>query len=59
VITTTGPTDGLTEKSASLNNWLYAEVHTTIKLLGATVADLVLHLDYGRVAATATYQEVS
>ena len=57
VISTSGPTGGLTEKSASLNNWLFAEVHTVIKLLGATVADLKLHLDYGRVVAVASYQD--
>ena len=58
-ISTSGPTGGLTEKSASLNNWLFAEVHTVIKLLGVTVADLKLHLDYGRVAAAASYQDLS
>jgi type II secretory pathway pseudopilin PulG len=59
VISTSGPTGGLTEKSASLNNWLFAEVHTVIKVLGVTVGDLKLHLDYGRVAASASYQELA
>jgi type II secretory pathway pseudopilin PulG len=59
VISTSGPTGGLTEKGASLNNWLFVEVHTVIKVLGVTVTDLILHLDYGRVAASATYQELA
>ena len=58
VTSTSGPVNGYTEKSASLNNWLYVEVHTVIKVLGVTVSDFKLHLDLGRVAATATYQEV-
>jgi type II secretory pathway pseudopilin PulG len=59
VTSTTGPVGGLTENSASLNNWLWVEVHTVIELLGVTITDLTLHLDLGRVAATATYQELS
>ena len=61
VLSTTGPVNGYTENSASLNNWLYAQVTTSITvtpLLGApaTLASFTAHLDFGRVAASASYQ---
>jgi type II secretory pathway pseudopilin PulG len=49
----------ITEASASLTNWLFIDLHVTITTLGVTVADLNLHLDYGRIAATAGYEPVS
>ena len=49
----------VTDSSASLTSWLFVDVHVVITSLGVTVADLNLHLDYGRIAATAGYQPVS
>jgi type II secretory pathway pseudopilin PulG len=49
----------ITDASASLTNWLFVDLHVTITTLGVPVADLNLHLDYGRIAATAGYQPVS
>jgi hypothetical protein len=49
----------LTDTSASLTNWLFVDLHVTITTLGVPVADLNLHIDYGRIAATAGYQPVS
>jgi type II secretory pathway pseudopilin PulG len=49
----------VTDASASLTNWLFVDVHVVISSLGVTVADLNLHIDYGRIAATARYQPVS
>ena len=45
----------ITTASASLNNWLFVDLNVTI----AGLATLNLHLDYGRIAATAGYQPVS
>jgi len=44
------------DASASLTNWLFVDLHVTITTLGVPVADLNLHFDYGRIAATADYQ---
>jgi type II secretory pathway pseudopilin PulG len=41
--------------SASLTNWLFVDLNVTI----AGLANLNLHLDYGRIAATAGYQPAS
>ena len=49
----------VTDASASLTNWLFVDLHVTITTLGVPVLDLNLHLDYGRIAATAGYQPVS
>jgi hypothetical protein len=49
----------ITDASASLTNWLFVDLHVTITTLGVPVADLTLHIDYGRIAATAGYQPVS
>jgi type II secretory pathway pseudopilin PulG len=49
----------VTDASASLTNWLFIDLHVTITRPGGPVADLNLHLDYGRIAATAGYQPVS
>ena len=48
----------MTDASASLTNWLFVDLHVTITSLGVPLADLNLHLDYGRIAATAGYQPV-
>jgi hypothetical protein len=45
----------VTDAGASLTNWLFVEVHLVITE-GSNVTDLVLHLDYGRVSAHATYE---
>jgi hypothetical protein len=49
----------ITDASASLTNWLFVDLHVTITELGVPLADLNLHIDYGRIAATAGYQPVS
>jgi hypothetical protein len=54
----------VTDASASLTNWLFVDLHvvmTTVGLLGVTVpvADVDLHIDYGRIAVTAGYQPAS
>jgi hypothetical protein len=49
----------LTSASASLTNWLFVDLHVVMTAAGGPVADLNLHLDYGRIAATAGYQVVS
>ena len=49
----------ITDASASLTNWLFADLHVTISTLGTPLADLNLHIDYGRIAASAGYQPVS
>jgi type II secretory pathway pseudopilin PulG len=49
----------VTDASASLTNWLFVDLHVTITDSGTPVADLNLHIDYGRIAATAGYQPVS
>jgi type II secretory pathway pseudopilin PulG len=49
----------ITDASASLTNWLFVDLHVTITTLGVPVADLDLHFDYGRIAATAGYQPVT
>jgi len=49
----------ITDASASLTNWLFVDLHATITTLGVPVADLTLHIDYGRIAATAGYQPVT
>ena len=49
----------VTDASASLTNWLFVDLHVTITSLGVPLADLNLHLDYGRIAATAGYQPVA
>ena len=50
------PTGGYSEYNAALNNWLDAKVTTTITVAGVTLASFTVDLDYGRVAATASYQ---
>ncbi|HEV3362552.1 MAG TPA: hypothetical protein VG795_00160 [Acidimicrobiia bacterium] len=47
------------DASASLTNWLFVDLHVEITDSGTPVADLNLHIDYGRIAATAGYQPVS
>jgi hypothetical protein len=49
----------ITDAAASLTNWLFVDLHVTITTLGVPVADLTLHIDYGRIAATAGYQPVA
>jgi len=49
----------ITDASASLTNWLFVDLHVTITSLGVPLADLNLHIDYGRIAATAGYQPVA
>jgi hypothetical protein len=49
----------ITAASASLTNWLFVDLHVTMTTLGLPVADVTLHIDYGRIAATAGYQPVS
>ncbi|HVW33521.1 MAG TPA: hypothetical protein VHL53_13365 [Acidimicrobiia bacterium] len=46
----------VTDSSASLTNWLWVDLHVTMSLLGVPLSDVDLHLDYGRIAATAGYQ---
>ena len=45
----------VTSASASLTNWLFVDLNVSIVGLGS----LNLHLDYGRIAASAGYQPVS
>ncbi|MEW6473245.1 MAG: hypothetical protein AB1679_13320 [Actinomycetota bacterium] len=46
--------------SAGLTNWLFIDLHVRIRtLLGLELANLNLHLDYGRLAATALYDPVA
>jgi hypothetical protein len=49
----------ITAAAASLTNWLFVDLHVVMTLLGLPVADLNLHLDYGRIAAAATYEPAS
>ena len=56
VVSTNGPVNGYTENSAALNNWLDAKVTTTITVAGVTLASFTVDLDYGRVAASASYE---
>lgn len=58
---TTSPTTGaVTTASAGLTNWLYVDLRVRITtLLAVELADLNLHLDYGRLAATAEYEPVT
>jgi hypothetical protein len=49
----------ITDASASLTNWLFVDLHVVITTAGIPVADVTLHIDYGRVAATAGYQPAS
>lgn len=44
------------EAQAGLTNWLFVEVHLVVKQGSNIEADLVLHLDYGRLAARASYE---
>ena len=46
----------VTDASASLTNWLWVDLHVTMSLLGVSLSDVDLHIDYGRIAATAGYQ---
>jgi hypothetical protein len=59
VTSQTSSAGAITDASASLTNWLFVDVHVTITSQGAPLADLTLHFDYGRIAATAGYQPVS
>jgi hypothetical protein len=57
VTSQTSPGGAITDAAASLTNWLFVDLHVVMTgLLGAPVADINLHLDYGRIAATATYE---
>jgi type II secretory pathway pseudopilin PulG len=49
---------GLSQSSAATGSWLVVDVHVqaSSSLLGVTPVDFWLHLDLGRVAATASYQ---
>jgi hypothetical protein len=47
------------DASASLTNWLFVDLHVVMTTLGIPVADATLHIDYGRIAATAGYQPAS
>ena len=49
----------VTDAAASLTNWLFVDLRVQMTLLGLPIADLNLHLDYGRLAAVATYEPVS
>ena len=49
----------ISDASASLTNWLWVDLHVVMTTLGVPVADVDLHLDYGRIAATAGYQPPS
>jgi hypothetical protein len=49
----------VTDASASLTNWLFVDLHVVMTTLGVSLADVDLHIDYGRIAATAAYQPVS
>lgn len=46
----------ITQASASLTNWFVVTTHVQITELGVVVADLLVELDYGRIATTATYE---
>jgi len=59
VTSQTSSAGAITDASGSLTNWLFVDVHVTITSLGVPLADLTLHFDYGRIAATAGYQPVS
>ena len=59
VTSQTSSAGAVTDASASLTNWLFVDLHVTITTLGTPVADLNLHFDYGRIAATAGYQPVA
>jgi hypothetical protein len=59
VTSNTSSGGAITSASASLTNWLFVDLHVVITTLGVPVADVNLHLDYGRIAATAGYQPVS
>jgi hypothetical protein len=56
VTSQTNTAGAVSDASASLTNWLFVDLHVTITTLGVPVADLNLHIDYGRIAATAGYQ---
>jgi len=59
VTSQTSSAGAITDASAGLTNWLFVDLHVRITtLLGVELADLNLHLDYGRLAATAVYQPV-
>ena len=45
----------ITAASASLTNWLFVDLNVSV----AGLATLNLHLDYGRIAATAGYQPIA
>lgn len=45
----------ITRAEATLSNWFSIEVHLVVQQAGETVADFVIVLDYGRLAATAEY----
>jgi hypothetical protein len=49
----------VTDAAASLTNWLFVDLRVRMTLLGLPLADVTLHLDYGRLAALATYEPVS
>lgn len=50
----------ITSASAGLTNWLFIDLSVRITtLLGEELANLNLHLDYGRLAATAVYEPIS
>ena len=57
VVSSSGPVNGYSEYSAALNNWLDAKVTTTITVAGVTLTSFTVDLDYGRVAASASYQD--
>ena len=59
VTSNTSSGGAITSASASLTNWLFVDLHVVITTLGVPVADVNLHLDYGRIAVTAGYQPVS
>ncbi len=46
----------ISDASASLTNWLWVDLHVVMTALGLPLADVDLHLDYGRIAAAAGYQ---
>jgi type II secretory pathway pseudopilin PulG len=46
----------VSDAAASLTNWLFVDLHVTMTTASGPVADLNLHFDYGRIAATAGYQ---
>ncbi len=49
----------ITDASASLTDWLWIDLQVVMTTLGVPVANVDLHLDYGRIAATADYQPPS